>query len=238
MKVPLSHKFISAAAMFCIIIALLITSAQFAIYGDSEYGFYEKEYEKYNVTSSTGVSMETTMDITETMMDYLIGKEDELKYRIDYKSEYGEIEFDFFNEQDRAHMKDVRRLFLGALVLRWILLAAGVITLVLIALRGRNVRRMLFTGYMLALGVCLLIMAFLAVAFSIDFSACFTVFHHIFFSNDLWLFDPAVDLMIRMLPEGFFFDMVLRIALFFVLSLAALWILLFILYRTEKIGRV
>ena len=34
-------------AMFCVIIAMLITSFQIAIYGDPDYRFYQKEYEKY-----------------------------------------------------------------------------------------------------------------------------------------------------------------------------------------------
>ena len=41
------------------------------------------------------------------------------------------------------------------------------------------------------------------------------IFHEIFFDNDLWIFDPAEDYMIRMLPEGFFFDFVIRIGGFF-----------------------
>ena len=39
-------------AMFCVIIAMLITSFQIAIYGDPDYRFYQKEYEKYQVTES------------------------------------------------------------------------------------------------------------------------------------------------------------------------------------------
>ena len=55
----------------------------------------------------------------------------------------------------------------------------------------------------------------LGIAISMNFSKCFTIFHEIFFDNDLWLFDARTDYMIRMLPEGFFFDMVIRIGSFF-----------------------
>lgn len=64
--------------MFLLIIAILITSFQAAIYGDPEYKFYEKEYEKYQVTESLQMEMEDVMDVTEKMMDYLIGKRPEL----------------------------------------------------------------------------------------------------------------------------------------------------------------
>ena len=58
----------------------------------------------------------------------------------------------------------------------------------------------------------------------VDFNAVFVQFHHIFFDNDLWLFDPAEDYMIRMLPEGLFADMVLRIGILFVAGLVVLLI--------------
>ena len=41
------QSIIGTVAMILLIVALLITSFQIAIYGDSEYKFYEKEYEKY-----------------------------------------------------------------------------------------------------------------------------------------------------------------------------------------------
>ena len=45
------------------------------------------------------------------------------------------------------------------------------------------------------------------------------IFHHIFFNNNLWILDPAEDYMIRMLPEGFFYDMVMRIGSIFAVFL-------------------
>ena len=65
-------------AMILLIVALLITSFQIAIYGDSEYKFYEKEYEKYEVLDSLNMEMEDVMDVTDKMMAYLIGEYPEL----------------------------------------------------------------------------------------------------------------------------------------------------------------
>lgn len=69
----------------------------------------------------------------------------------------------------------------------------------------------------------MVVIAFLGIAFAIDFTRCFTIFHEIFFTNDLWIFDEATDYMIRMLPEGFFSDMVLRIGTAFIGMLIVLW---------------
>ena len=114
--------------MFLLIIAILITSFQAAIYGDPEYKFYEKEYEKYQVTESLQMEMEDVMDVTEKMMDYLIGKRPELSVETTVNGE----KQDFFNEQDRLHMADVKNLFLGGLALRWWLL--GIFVLLMLVL--------------------------------------------------------------------------------------------------------
>ena len=50
---------------------------------------------------------------------------------------------------------------------------------------------------------------------SSNFTAAFNRFHEIFFDNDLWILDPATDLLINIVPEGFFVDTALRIGLLF-----------------------
>ena len=62
------------------------------------------------------------------------------------------------------------------------------------------------------------------------------VFHEIFFTNDLWLFDPAEDYMIRMLPEGFFYDMALRIGGIFIISMLIFLAVSVFLARQAKKG--
>ena len=48
------------------------------------------------------------------------------------------------------------------------------------------------------------------------------------------MFDPATDYMIRMLPEGFFYDFVFRIGGFFVGSLAVLGVVSAVCIFMEK----
>lgn len=220
----------AAFAMLLVILSMLISSFQLVIYGDSKYRFYEREYEKYTVTEALGMELKDVMHVTEYMMDYLIGKEDELSIVTTVEGK----EQDFFNEQDRLHMADVRNLFLGGLKLRRMcLVTAAVLILILILLKA-DWKYLIPRAYSVAVGVFLGIVALLAIAFSIDFTRCFTIFHQIFFTNDLWLFDPETDYMIRMLPEGFFSDMVIRIGLTFILMLALLWVVLMIWRIVEK----
>ncbi len=212
------QQILAVLAMFFVIIGVLITSFEIVIYGDSQYGFYEKEYRKYEVADSLDMKLEDVMEVTGYMMDYLIGRKDELSIVTDVDGKRQ----DFFNEQDRLHMADVKHLFLGGLKLRTLVLGTAVLLIIFLAVRGADVKKLLPRAYSIAGGIFFLILVFLGVAFSIDFTACFRIFHEIFFTNDLWLFDPAEDYMIRMLPEGFFADMALRIALTFVVFLLAL----------------
>lgn len=205
----------AVSAMFFIVVSLLLTSFQIAVYGDPDYRFYEKEYVKYNVTESLQMSLEDVMDVTEYMMDYLIGREGELSVEteVDGKSQ------DFFNEQDRLHMADVRNLFLGGLKLRNVFAVTAFALLAALVFMKADMKKLLLKAYGIAMAVFAAVLAFLGAAFTVDFTKCFTIFHKMFFTNDLWLFDPDTDYMIRMLPEGFFSDMVIRIVLVFVGSL-------------------
>ena len=203
-------------AMLLVIFALLITGFQLAVYGDSHYGFYKKEYEKYRVTDDLNMKLDNVMAVTEHMMAYLIGKEEKLSIVTDVNGEHQ----DFFNEQDRLHMADVRNLFLGGLKLRNYAVILATILMIVLMAKKADFRRLVPQGYLQALFVYLILAAILGVAMSIDFTSCFTLFHKLFFTNNLWIFDPETDYMIRMLPEGFFSDMVIRVGVIFIVLLA------------------
>lgn len=221
------RNILALLAMFSLIVAMLLTGFQVAIYGDPQYGFYESLYEKYDVTADLRMEMEDVMEVTDHMMAYLIGEEEELSIITDVDGR----EQDFFNEQDRLHMADVKNLFLGGLKLRNLLVLLTVLLIGGLWLTGRGEKggmRILITrAYRRAAVVFAVCVAALIVGFMVDFTACFTAFHEIFFTNDLWLFDPATDYMIRMLPEGFFYHMAVRILLYFILSQGLLAAVLF-----------
>lgn len=204
---------------FAVMAALLITSFEIAMYAD--FGVYEREYEKYDVLSDLDMTMEDTMYVTHEMMAYLRGDRDTLSVITTVEGK----EQDFFNEQDRFHMAEVRDLFLGGLNLRIGAAAVAVVCLIFLLLSKADLRRMLSRSYQISLAVVGAAVLLLGIAVAIDFNAVFVEFHHIFFDNDLWLFDPAEDYMIRMLPEGLFADMVIRIGAIFVTSLLILLVI-------------
>ena len=198
---------------------MLITSFEIAMYAD--FGVYQREYEKYNVLSDLDMTMDDVMHVTEEMMAYLRGDRDELSVitTVEGKKQ------DFFNEQDRFHMGEVRNLFIGGLNIRLGACISAVICLLFLLLTKAQLRRIIPRSYFAALGVTAVLFVLIGLAALIDFNAVFVQFHHIFFDNDLWLFDPAEDYMIRMLPEGLFADMVARIGVLFAGGLFILMLL-------------
>ena len=207
---------------FSIIAALLITSFEIAMYSD--FSVYQEEYEKYDVLSDLDMTMDDVMYVTHEMMDYLRGNGDTLSVITTVEGR----EQDFFNEQDRFHMAEVRDLFIGGLNIRLGACAAVVLCIVFLLISRADIKKIIPRSYWIALGITGIAVALIGIAAVVDFNAVCVQFHHIFFDNDLWIFDPAEDYMIRMLPEGLFYDMVMRIGAIFVGGLAVVLVLSFI----------
>lgn len=217
------------AASLAVVVILLITSFQAAMYLD--FDVYRREYEKYEVLDDLDMEMDDVMYVTREMMAYLKGDRQELSVTTTVEG----VEQDFFNEQDRFHMGEVQGLFLGGLALRrlgFIVLAAS---LVILLIWKADLKKILAGSYQVTVGILGLLILLLGIGISRNFNAVFTKFHEIFFDNDLWLFDPAEDYMIRMLPEGLFFDMVVRIGVLFLGGLLILF-LCSILAGKKRVG--
>lgn len=210
--------------VLCVIISILaificlITSFEIAAYSDL--GFYQKEYEKYHVLDRLDMEMEDVMDVTVYMMSYLRGGENVLSIE---KTIEGEMQ-DFFNEQDRFHMGEVRELFLGGIALRRMACILLIVLCVILFATEKKWQVMLSGMFQKTLGIFCILVLFLGAVITMNFSECFVIFHEIFFDNDLWIFDSRTDFMIRMLPEGFFYDMVIRIGVIFIISLVLLFV--------------
>ena len=196
---------------FSLIFIALISSVEIAAYSD--FSFYEKEYNKYAVTSSVDISMPELMNVTKDMMAYLKGDREKLS---DIKATIGGIpDTPFFNEREVLHMEDVRGLFIGAVYLRYILVFISIICIIFAKIsRGRISH---FFSNVLIYGT-LITLAFTGILVFLiagDFEKYFIIFHHIFFNNDLWMLDPATDNLINIVPQGFFMDMSKRIVIIF-----------------------
>lgn len=225
------HWVIGMIFSFSLIAALLFTSCEIAIYSD--FDVYEREYEKYDVLSELDMTMDDAMYVTHEMMDYLRGDRETLSVVTDVDGKRQ----DFFNQQDRFHMSEVRELFLGGMAIRAGACVSMVVCIILLLLMKADVRRILPSSYLIALAAVGLSLAVAGVMALVDFNAVFVMFHHLFFDNDLWIFDPAEDYMIRMLPEGLFADMAARIGVIFAAGLVISLILSIAARRSSKRDR-
>ena len=85
-----------------IIFVILISSFEIVLYSDMS--VYRKEYEKYEVLDELDMTMDDAMYVTREMMDYLRGDKETLSVITEVEGKRQ----DFFNEQDRFHMREVR----------------------------------------------------------------------------------------------------------------------------------
>ena len=163
--------------------------------------------------------MEELHGITEKLILYLKGGENDLLRP-------------HFNEREILHMEDVRDLFDLARMIKY----AGIAVIIIGIYYFYKNKEILFMAKTFLYGlfsnhILLIIIGFLAYQ---DFNKYFTYFHHIFFTNDLWILDPSTDLMIQMLPEEFFSGMAVNIMITFLVYLAILQVVSYLYIRKER----
>ncbi len=183
--------------------------------------YYRWHYEAHSIEETTKMNEEHFMEVTHKMMDYLIGRRDSL----DMKAEIdGEIE-EVFGEREKAHMIDVKSLFVGGRVIRNI----SAIILFIFITTSFFLKPKLFFRWIQSLKVffitSFLLIGLLGALFYFNFSKYFIVFHKIFFDNDLWILDPKTDILINMVPEIFFFQTTMLIVALFVIMVLGVMII-------------
>ena len=148
------------------------------------------------------------------------------------------ISNDFFNEKEKTHLIDVKllvRLALFSLYIGLLMLFLKFLLLVILV-RYQKEDLLNYSSFMLAVSGILTIIPTLLLLFvmKINFNLAFTFFHLISFNNDLWLLDPAVDSLVVIYPEGFFYDMAIKIVLAALIQALALVIIGISLYKIRK----
>lgn len=196
--------------------ALLLFSVEFVAYEID--GYYETEYAKYNVLDDVQMEMEDLLYVTDEMMEYLRGNREDLVVETVVAGEPRE----FFNEKEKRHMVDVQELFLTGMHGRWLcVIFAAVMGFFLYKKKSGDTY---LGGIQWGVGLFLASIASLSLLMMQDFNKYFIQFHLIFFDNDDWILNPETDLLINIVPEGFFRDIAFLIAGIFLAAAAVLWI--------------
>lgn len=175
---------------------------------------YYNDIDSLNIVESTGMSKE------EIKMNY--------DYLIDYnlKSKVGSFKLPTLpsSENGAIHFEEVRDIIQNVIKIFSVCAFISIIAVV-ISVRNKNVEILKITSLSL-----IFIPLVLSVPILVNFERSFVLFHEVLFNNDYWIFDPALDPVIMMLPEQFFFHagmMILGIILF-------ISVLMYIFYRFVK----
>ncbi|SHK02911.1 TIGR01906 family membrane protein [Tepidibacter formicigenes] len=170
---------------FLLFLIILLNTAQF--YSLNNF-FYFSEYDKNNVYKNVKYSKEDIKNITYNLTNYLSNSDKKL----DYKKVFGIKEI--------KHMKDVKILFNLGLTIKN-LITVVVITIVILSFKDYK-NLLYFTNKSLI--IVNIFFLFICSLISLSYYNSFTLFHKIFFSNDLWLLNPKESIIINLLPLEFF----------------------------------
>ncbi len=225
------------ASLICGLLALyilLITSAQVVCYHVPNW--WRNEYDKHNTTDYvTGeMSLDDAVYVTEEMLEYCIGRLDSLD---GVNASIDGVTSPFFTEREKLHLVDCRNIFISALRIRLIsIVSLACLLLIIFFSIKRRVKtfstaifiRTISKGYLLAVTAFISFASLIGIIGFVNFTYLFTLFHKVFFDNDLWILNPAEDNLVNIMQEQVFADTALLIVVIFVIPALILAVASFI----------
>ena len=160
---------------------------------------------QYADTAHLSVKASSYEEYAAAISGYLDGKTDDMQ--VSDPENPGQKK-DAFSEKENLHMQDVQGLVNLLKSMRWI---GGGLALAVIAglyLFGKDKRPLLmkqvFQGF--SDGSMALLTAVIGIGIwgVVNFDGLFWTFHQVSFANDLWLLNPAIDLLVALMPVEFF----------------------------------
>ncbi len=193
-----------------IVVVMLITSAILTVGLSSE--TYKDIQLEYAIADYAGSSQEILDKATETLINYMKGDREDLSIT----GVVFNVETEIFNDKEKAHMVDVKKL----ITLAQTLLNVGIALLTIIFIIEITTNReafnyKFFKGVSITMVATLFALLLIGAYAVIDFDAFWTSFHKVFFTNNLYLLNPNTDFLIRMMPLQFFIAIVKKLGLTF-----------------------
>lgn len=141
-----------------------------------------------NIAETSGIDAETIKKNYDILIDYNSMFNHDTLYFPDFA----------MSEHGRIHFEEVKVIFVA---LQYIFIATLILSIIFIVINTKK-RDSLYLK--LASVFTVVIPAALGIFIAANWEQAFVTFHHIFFSNDYWIFDPAKDAIITVLPDTFF----------------------------------
>ncbi len=207
---------ISATIALLLIMALLIISIEMFALNEQ---FFDRSYQELGTAEHIGISEQGLYRVTQKLLDYTRGEDENLDIREEIRGEQREV----FGQREKDHMVDVKHLYLAARDVRTAALIGVIVFVVLLFLLARvKALPMLCKAFLTVSAFFLAAVMTAGLWAAVDFSSFWTAFHHVFFTNDLWILDPRTDVLIMMVPQQFFSNLVARIIIRFASMFLAL----------------
>lgn len=184
---------------------------------------YYFDIESLNIPGLSGFSAEEIRQNYDALIDY-----NGLFYR-------GALNFPSLpmSESGRVHFAEVKNIFDALQVLAII---STIVSAVCIFVKGKKrQKRFLLLSGIFSVAIPLLV----GILVAVNWESFFVLFHKIVFRNDYWIFDPAFDPVITILPSAFFMHCaVMIVGLVLLFALILLGIYFFLSRKRNKLEKV
>ncbi len=219
-------KIVSVISSLCLCISILLGIVFFLSF---QKNFYSYEYQKNHQAEVIGMSDDDLMKATDTLLDYLEDKRDDIVVEATINDYQREV----FNERETLHMVDVKNLCKHSKTCGYVLFGISfILAFILYRKEKKNFFLYFDYGFKVAIGIIVFFVSLLAIYAICDFYDFWMNFHYIFFDNDLFILDPNTSIMINMFPESFFFDLVILIMIVYVVMIGIIY---FVIYHMKKV---
>lgn len=172
--------------------------------------FYKDFYQKENIADYIDTSSDNLINNTQNLLNYLNKKE--------------QLDTDWFSEKDILHMVDVQNLYtFSHNIMIYCFITFILSTIIIILILRRKSLLYITKIFNKVLLLFIILVGGLSAVIAYNFNSFWIKFHTTIFSNDLWLLSPNESNLIKMVPEEFFINLIVRIIIYILI----LFILLF-----------
>jgi len=174
------------------LIIIILTVPYLILFGNFLFYFYNEDF-YYKQFEKNNVNVEGKKNILDNLLNFFNGNED----------------LDYFNENERLHLIDVKNLINKFITAFYIVLILDILLLIILFTRFRKFLKKNISKILLYSGSLTIFVMFIFLILSLNFDFLFDNFHRLFFAGN-WLF-PEESLLIQLFPFEFFRDYFLKI---------------------------
>lgn len=158
--------------------------------------FFKKFFEEYNIYDKRRISVDDSVYVIDTLVDYMEGKNDTIKL------DRTILKFSSYSTREIKHMVDVKNIYKTFKILRNISCVIYICILFLYIKKAPKIK--IFKYSIISFIITNIIFLGCSITIIYNFDAVWRNFHKIIFTNDLWLLNFSEDLIINICSNEMF----------------------------------